>query len=455
MGRLDKFIEIIEGDTLLINSQEAAVFDRDNPQPFDMRAYMGTYSDTHLEETEPYASYIGELNPNGLSIIGHIVSRTSIGVARNTLSTWKDVQILANQLAHKPGLDEVDVNNKVVIGAKAKSLLKSELPIYLGYMSFRSLVHEAKMVLSKGAEMSGSEICFRKGGLLCEEKPSNSRYRYEYTSTKFGSKRDKFDRVLACYFNGSQGAKTGLRGLSFGPKIMKEIANVRGLKESIIAISLATFLDFNSVAQFRKYADQIRKWTGGSSARFEIATILFEADIESAMDVTAYNRVLDGRGVGTGSALEVLEEYNNDPTLPIWGGARNYLNAMGAKFVTIIKTYGIPTGDDIAKAIIKGANNIAVSNAAILTIRCLSMRVCKSYHHPVDRAIQKKHLRKWLIIESSARNLHNLREATIDLIKGFASSYGQYDVNRFNQNTLSTFNYNKHCWTVIPFSRLN
>ena len=127
-------------------------------------------------------------------------------------------------------------------------------------MSFGALSREAKIALSKGAEMAGTGICSGEGGMLPEEQENNSRYFYELASGKFGFSWDKVRKAQAFHFKGGQGAKTGTGGHLPGHKVTAEIARVRGLKEGETAISPAPFSDLlklvaracghNSVSRF-------------------------------------------------------------------------------------------------------------------------------------------------------------------------------------------------------------
>ena len=102
-------------------------------------------------------------------------------------------------------------------------------------MSFGALSREAKIALSKGAEMAGTGICSGEGGMLPKEQESNKRYFYELASAQFGFSWDKLEKVQAFHFKGGQGAKTGTGGHLPGHKVSKEIAEVRGLKEGEIS----------------------------------------------------------------------------------------------------------------------------------------------------------------------------------------------------------------------------
>lgn len=450
--RLHKFQEFIKGDSLQIDRNEIDDFENGHPQPFDREAYLGAYADTHPEETEPFTGYIKELARNGLKNIGHHGFSASMGVDRTTLPKWADIQFLPAQLSKRPLLDEDDVSTKVVIGPRAKRPLQLDIPLFVSDMSFGALSREAKIALSKGAELSGTGICSGEGGMLPEEQKNNSRYFYELASAQFGFSWDKLNHVQAFHFKGGQGAKTGTGGHLPGAKVSKEIAEVRGLNEGETAISPATFVNFHGVGDFKAFAQEVRQRTGGIPIGFKIAASHIESDIQFALDVGVDYIILDGRGGGTGSAPTVLRDNINVPTIPALARARKYLNEVGAQDVTLIITGGLRIAEDFAKALMMGADAIAVSNSALQAIGCLGMRACGSNNCPVGIATQKEHLRSRLIIESSARQLHNFFGATNELIKVIARSCGYDDVTKFNQDDLSTYNYDMHRLAGIPFA---
>ncbi|SHG85742.1 glutamate synthase-related protein [Flagellimonas flava] len=450
--QLHKFQEYVDGDSLQVDENEIASFEKEHPQPFDREAYLGTYADTHPEDTEPYTGYIKELARNGLKNLGHHGFSASMGVDRNTLPKWSDIQFLPAQLATRPLLDHEEVATKVTIGPKAKKPLELEIPLFVSDMSFGALSREAKIALSKGAELAGTGICSGEGGMLPDEQQNNSRYFYELASAQFGFSWDKLDNVQAFHFKGGQGAKTGTGGHLPGSKVSKEIAEVRGLKEGQTAISPATFPDFHGVADFKAFADKVRERTGGIPIGFKIAASHIEKDIQFALDVGVDYIILDGRGGGTGSAPTILRDNINVPTIPALARARKYLDKVGATDVTLIITGGLRIAEDFSKAMMMGADAIAVSNAAIQAIGCLGMRACGSNNCPVGIATQKEHLRSRLIIDASAKQLYNFFIATNDLIKVVARSCGYDDISKFNAGDLSTFNKEMHELTGINYA---
>ncbi len=449
---LHKFYAVIKDDWVWIDEDEIDQYLRDYPQPFDRDKYLGQYADTHPESTEPYTSYIKELAQNGLKNYGHHGPSASMGVDRNTLPKWEEIQFLPAQLATRPLMDHDAVSTKVTIGGRANKPLQLEIPMFVSDMSFGALSREAKIALAMGAEAAGTGICSGEGGMLPEEQESNSRYFYELASGKFGFSWDKVIKAQAFHFKGGQGAKTGTGGHLPGHKVTEEIARVRGLKVGEDAISPAAFPDLFTVEDFQKVAAEVRDRTGGIPVGFKIAASHIEADIDFALKVGVDYIILDGRGGGTGSAPTILRNNINVPTIPALARARKHMDKVGASDVTLIITGGLRVPEDFAKAMMLGADAIAVSNSALQAIGCLGMRACGSNNCPVGIATQKPGLRQRLVIEASAQQLNNFFTASNDLIKVIARSCGYDDIKKFNLNDLSTIDYDMSRLTGINYA---
>ena len=452
---LHKFYAAIKDGWLWVDEDEINAYVEQHPQPFNRKEYLGQYADTHPEDTEPYTNFIKHLAQHGLKKHGHHGPSASMGVDRNTLPKWESIQFLPAQLASRPLLDDESVSTQVVIGKNAKKPLVLDIPIFVSDMSFGSLSKEAKISLAMGAELSGTGICSGEGGMLPEEQANNSKYFYELASGKFGFSWSKLNKVQAFHFKGGQGAKTGTGGHLPGNKVTKEIAKVRGLKVGEPAISPAAFPDLFTVEDFRAFANKVRNKTGGIPIGFKIAASHIEADIDFALKVGVDYIILDGRGGGTGSAPTILRNNINVPTIPALARARKHLDKIGAKDITLIITGGLRVPEDFAKAMMLGADAIAVSNAALQAIGCIGMRACNSNNCPVGIATQKDHLRARLIIEASAQQLNNFFSASNSLIKVIARSCGHDDISKFNFADLSTLDYNIHLLTGIAYAGVN
>ncbi|WP_338867819.1 glutamate synthase-related protein [Spirosoma sp. SC4-14] len=449
---LHKFTTYIRDGHVLVDRTEIRAYEQAHPQPFKSETYLGDFSDTHPESTEPYTTYIKHLAQHGLTLYGHHGAVAAMGVDRNTLPKWEDIQLLPAQLSRKPLLDHEPIDTQVRIGPRSQKPLLLAMPLFVSDMSFGSLSREAKLALAKGAELARTGICSGEGGMLPAEQEANSRYFYELASARFGFSWDKVKKAQAFHFKGGQGAKTGTGGHLPGHKVSAEIAQVRGLQPGEAAISPATFADLHTPADFRQLADQVRAETGGIPIGFKIAASHIEADIDFALEASADYIILDGRGGGTGAAPIILRNHINVPTIPALARARRHLNRLGVRDVTLVITGGLRVPSDFVKALALGADAIAVSNSALQAIGCLGMRACESNNCPVGIATQKENLRARLLVDQSAQQLKNFLEAATDLMTVVARACGHRRLSDFNPYDLATFHYEMHRLTGIAYA---
>ncbi len=437
---LEKFTAWVEDDGVFVDADEVASYELVNPQPWDRDAYQGAYQDPHGTRAEPHVKLIRQLADEGLSKLGHHGPLAAMGVPRDQLPTWDDIQILTAQLAQPPLLDDEEVSTELLVGPEAKRPLRLDIPIIVSDMSFGALSYEAKVALARGAEMAGTGICSGEGGMLSDEQEANSRYFYELASARFGFSWDKVEKVQAFHFKGGQGAKTGTGGHLPGAKVVGLIAETRGLAEGEAAVSPARFPEWTTAVEFAEFAAEVRQRTGGIPIGYKLSAQHIEADLDAAFEVGVDYVILDGRGGGTGAAPTLFRDNISVPTIPALARARRHLDRSGKSgSVTLFITGGLRTPADFAKALALGADGIAVSNSALQAIGCLGMRACNSNNCPVGIATQKDHLRSRLIIDDAAVRLDRFFRATIDLMKVLARATGHRSLGELNSDDLTTF----------------
>jgi len=449
--RLKRFRSWVEADAVWVDEDEIAAWEREHPQPYDRLAYQGLYQDPHGGPEEPHYKYIQHLAENGLSKLGHHGRVAAMGVPRDELPQWDEIQLLTAQLHKVPLLDESDVGTRVVIGPNAKKPLTLERPLFVSDMSFGALSEEAKVALAKGAELAGTGICSGEGGMLEDEQANNSRYLYELASARFGFSMDKLEKVQAFHFKCGQGAKTGTGGHLPGAKVKGKIAEVRGLPEGTAAISPPRFPDWEHLDQYREFAERVRQATGGIPIGVKLSAQHIERDIEAALQLGVDYIILDGRGGGTGAAPLLFRDNISVPTIPALARARRYLNKQGRSDVTLVITGGLRLPADFVKALALGADAIAVSNAAIQAIGCLGMRACHTDNCPVGIATQKPHLRQRLVVDQAAGRLNRFFEAATELMQVMARACGHGHLQQFCIDDLTTWKREMAHLTGIAF----
>ena len=297
---LHKFNAWIDDGDVVVDQDEIDTWAKQHPQPYDRDAYQGLYQDPHGTADEPHVKLIRKLAGEGLTKTGHHGPSSAMGVSRTELPSWDDIQFNVAQLHRLPLLDEASVGTDIVIGPNAAKPLTLDIPLFVSDMSFGALSEEAKIALSKGAELAGTGICSGEGGMLPEEQAENSKYFYELASARFGFSWSKVQKTQAFHFKGGQGAKTGTGGHLPGEKVDEKIAEVRGLEIGQTAVSPARFPDWDSLEQIRDFADEVREKTGGNPIGYKLSAQQIEKDIDAALEIGVDYVILDGRGGGTG-----------------------------------------------------------------------------------------------------------------------------------------------------------
>ena len=437
--KLHRFQSWIEEGAIWVDEEEIVAWEKEHPQHYDRDAYQGLYKDVHGGAEEPHYQYIQHLAEHGLSKLGHHGRVAAMGVPRDELPRWDDIQILTAQLYKVPLLDDASVGTRVVIGPNAAKPLELDIPLLVSDMSFGALSEEAKVALAKGAELAGTGICSGEGGMLPEEQGSNSRYFYELASARFGYSMDKVQKCQAFHFKCGQGAKTGTGGHLPGDKVRGKIAEVRGLADGEAAISPPRFPDWEKVDQYRNFAEEVREATGGIPIGVKLSAQHIERDLEAALEIGVDYVILDGRGGGTGAAPLLFRDNISVPTIPALARARRFLDQKERSDVTLVITGGLRLPADFVKALALGADAIAVSNSALQAIGCLGMRACHTNNCPVGIATQKPHLRRRLKIEKGAEQLSNFFHASTELMKVMARACGHDHLGEFSADDLTTW----------------
>ncbi|CAN5885636.1 glutamate synthase-related protein [soil metagenome] len=437
---LPKFAAWVESGQVWVDADEIGAWALAHPQPFDRDSYLGAYADTsHGTPEEPHNALIQRYARDGLSKTGHHGAVDAMGVPRDQLPSWDDIQILPAQLHRPPLLDNHAVGTDVVVGPNAKRPLRLAIPLIVSDMSFGALSASAKVALASGAELAGTGICSGEGGVLPEEQQANTRYFYQLASARFGFSWEKVGASQALHFKGGQGAKTGTGGHLPGAKVSLRIAEVRGLKVGEPAISPARFPEWTETHQIREFAAEVRERTGGIPVGYKLSAQHIEKDIDAALEVGVDYIILDGRGGATGAAPTIFRDNISVPTIPALARARRHLDRSCRGDVTLIITGGLRTPADFVKALALGADAVAVSNAALQAIGCIAMRACHTNNCPVGIATQKPHLVSRLVVDKSARQLANFFAASVELMQVMARACGHDHLSGFSPDDLTTW----------------
>ena len=79
---------------------------------------------------EPTVELIHALARDGLEKTGDHGPLAAMGVPRQALPRWDDIQILTAQLAPKPLLEDAKVGTELVVGPNPEKPMRLEIPIF-------------------------------------------------------------------------------------------------------------------------------------------------------------------------------------------------------------------------------------------------------------------------------------------------------------------------------------
>lgn len=400
---------------------------------------------------EPTLALVHQLAREGLEKLGGHGPVGAMGVPRGELPHWDQLQFVTAQLARRPLADDAPVATEFVLGPRAKRPLRMSMPIFVSDMSFGALSEEAKVSMARGAERADTGICSGEGGMLSEEQAENTRYLYELASGKFGYTLALLERVQAFHFKAGQGAKTGTGGHLPGNKVVGKIAAVRGLPEGTPAVSPPTFEDLRSAADYRRFAEAVRKQTGGIPVGFKMSAQHIEADLGFALEAGADYIILDGRGGGTGAAPLIFRDHISVPTIPALARARRFLDRQGASDVSLVVTGGLRTPADFAKALALGADAVAIANSAMQAVGCVGARMCHTNRCPAGVATQDPALRARIDVAEASLRVERFLRASCALMSVLARACGHQRLADFSLDDLTTFDRDMSAWSGVRF----
>ncbi len=398
----------------------------------DIESYLGEWK-RKSDELETRMEDIHRIAGTGRSITEPM--RTTRPVV-----SWDDILILGAQLAHLPLNREEPVSTRTIIGPKAKHPLVIETPVYITHMSLGALSREAKLALAKGSAAVKTVMCSGEGGILAESMAASYKYIFEYVPNRYSMTDETLQKVDAVEIKIGQSAKPGMGGHLPAEKVTKEIAGLRGFPEGSDIISPAHFDDIRTADELKAKVDWLRDKTGGKPVGIKLAAGHIEADLEVTLAAGPDFITIDGRPGATGAAPKFVKDSTSVPTIYALHRARKYLDAQGAKDVTLVITGGLRVSPDFAKALAMGADAVASGTAALMACACQQYRLCATGKCPVGVTTQDPELRARLKGDISARLLENFLRVSTDELRDFARLAGHDDVHKLSLDDLCTTN---------------
>jgi len=398
----------------------------------DLEASLRQWARTS-DEVELHMADIHRMAVTGSSIIEPMR-------ARKAGASWDDILIRGAQLARLPLNPGEPVNTRTVIGPRAKQPLVIETPVYVTHMSFGALSAETQEAIARGTAAVGTAMGSGEGGILPQARAAAGRYIFEYVPNRYSVSDENLQRADAIEMKIGQSAKPGMGGHLPAAKVTAEIAAIRGFPPGSDIHSPARFPDIGNREQLRAKVAWLRERSGGRPIGIKLAAGNVEADLEVALFAGPDFITVDGRPGGTGASPKFVKAATSVPTVFALYRARAFLDANGARDVSLVITGGLRVSPDFVKALALGADAVAIGTAAMIACGCQQYRVCNTGRCPVGIATQDPELRARFDVEAAAARLANFLRVSTREIADFARLTGHDDVHALSLADLCTVN---------------
>ncbi|MCD6460106.1 rubredoxin [bacterium] len=382
---------------------------------------------------EEYMADIHQIAVSGESIIEPMRSRKPV-------ISWDDLLIKGAQLAKIPLNKDVPVKTQTVIGPNAKKPLVIETPLYVSHMSYGALSREAKIALAKGSAAAYTATCSGEGGILKEARDFSYKYIFEYVPNQYSITDENLKNADAVEIKIGQSAKPGMGGHLPGKKVTQEISEIRGFPEGQDIISPAHFADILTKDDLKKKVAWLREKSDGRPIGIKIAAGNIEADIEYVVYAEPDFVTIDGRAGATGASPKFVKQSTSIPTIFSLYRARKFLDKAKCDGISLLITGGLRISSDFAKAIMLGADAVALGTSALIALGCQQYRICNTGKCPVGITTQNPELRARFNIKRSAQRLANFLKISTKELKDFARLTGNDDIHKLSISDLCTTN---------------
>lgn len=379
-----------------------------------------------------YMKLIHEMSITGKSIIEPMATE------KNVVS-WDDILFLGNQLNPMPLAENAEVKTTTIIGKTAKKPMVIENPVYISHMSFGALSKEAKISLAKGSCIAKTAMCSGEGGILPEERKASYKYIFEYVPNQYSVTDENLKNADAIEIKIGQGTKPGMGGHLPSEKVTEEISKIRNKPLGKDIISPSCFPELKQKEDLKQLVNMLKEKSEGRPIGIKLAAGNIEEDLEWIAYASPDFITIDGRGGATGASPKIIKDSTSVPTIYALYRAKKYLMEHNL-FIDLVITGGLRISSDFAKALAMGADAIAISSAALMSIACQQYKICHNGYCPMGVATQDEELRKRLHIEESSKRLANFLNVSLEEIKTFARITGNDDIHKLNVKNLATTN---------------
>ncbi len=309
-------------------------------------------------------------------------------------------------------------------------------------MSYGAISGSAIQALSKGAALAGCWLNTGEGGLSAQHLAGDCDLIMQIGTAKYGI-RDKDGNfsherakelakvVKAFEIKLSQGAKPGKGGLLLAEKVVREIAEARGIPAYQDSISPNRHRDIANVEELLDHVVMLRELTGkpvgvktaigGWQFINELCDAVLRRGLQDAPDFLN----IDGGEGGSGAAPQALMDYMSLPIAEALPRVVDSLLQSDLKSrIRVVAAGKLVTSARAAWALCVGADFVNTARGFMLALGCIQAMRCHTNTCPTGITTHNKRLQRGLVVEDKYLRVANYAKAMNKEIDMIAYSCG-------------------------------
>lgn len=272
-----------------------------------------------------------------------------------------------------------DNSGTISLDSKISPMLKAEIPVIFGPMSYGSINLNVQKALAEASYRHGTFWNTGEGGLHKDLYKYGDNTIVQVASGRFGVHEQYLNAGAAVEIKVGQGAKPGIGGHLPGEKVLEQVSKTRMIPEGSDAISPAPHHDIYSIEDLRQLIYALKEATKYKKpVSVKIAAVHNAAAIASGITRAGADMiVIDGYRGGTGATPTIVREHTGIPIEMAIAAVDDRLRSEGIREnVGLIAAGGIRSAADALKAIALGADGVYVASAALMSVGCTLCQQC-------------------------------------------------------------------------------
>ena len=359
-------------------------------------------------------------------------------VTNPSIDPLREPMEVRSYLGRKPDQLEFghDQEGRLCLKTELANQLKLDAPLMFGGMSFGALSLNAHRSMAYAAREAGILMCTGEGGLHEDLYPFKQNLIIQVASGRFAVHSDYLNAGVAVEIKIGQGAKPGIGGHLPGEKVSYEISETRMIPKGTDALSPAPHHDIYSIEDLRQLIYALKESTGYKPVGVKIACVHNVAPIVSGIVRAGADYVyLDGFRGGTGAAPTVIRDHLGIPLELALAAVDDRLREEGIRNqASLVAAGGIRSSADAAKALMLGADAVAIGTAALISMGCHVCGHCHTGNCSWGITTQRPELTVRLDPEVFGERLANLIRAWTHEIKEIMGALGVNSIDSIKGN---------------------